>query len=137
MNDAGQLGNVGASADRVTQAVPVTDESGSALRDFVQVAVGTRHGCGRKQDGTLMCWGQSNRLGNGASSSEAQRFASEVRDVDDAIELAAGGSHTCVRRRSGQVQCWGDNNRGQLGVALMQIGGVASSAVPVDVVGLP
>jgi hypothetical protein len=138
-NDKGQLGNVGAAltATRAETAVPVTDQEGNPLVGFTQVAVGSKHGCGLRDDGTVMCWGQANRLGGGSSSSAAQAYATEVRDLDDAIDVAAGDGHTCVRRKSGQVQCWGDNNQGQLGVARLQIGGIASSAVPTNVSGLP
>jgi hypothetical protein len=136
-NDKGQLGNTSATASNVALAVPVTDDEGVPLSGFVQVGVSSTHGCGRTEAGTVMCWGQANRLGNAATGSAAQRYATEVKDVTDAIELAVGGSHSCVRRKNGQVQCWGDNNRGQLGVARQQIGGIASSAVPVNVAGLP
>ncbi|MCZ7682509.1 MAG: hypothetical protein M5U28_28425 [Sandaracinaceae bacterium] len=50
---------------------------------------------------------------------------------DPAVEVAAAWYHTCARRRSGRVFCWGDNTNGQLGD-----GGVLSSTVPVEVVGI-
>jgi alpha-tubulin suppressor-like RCC1 family protein len=134
-NGSGQLGNSSINATSIASAVPVTTQDGVAHGGFEQVAVGGTHACGRKSDGSVMCWGARGRLGNGGTGSAAQRFATTVRDIDDAIDIAAGINHTCVRRRSGQVQCWGDNNHGQLGIPPSGANPVATA--PVDVIGLP
>ncbi len=46
--------------------------------------------------------------------------------------VVAGYAHSCATDVAGKVFCWGDNSKGELGN-----GGTASSAVPVEVYGLP
>ena len=62
--------------------------------------------------------------------------AAPTRPTDGVIlDIAAGIKHTCalIQTTSGTImRCWGDNSSGQLGT-----GNTTSSAVPVDVVGLP
>jgi alpha-tubulin suppressor-like RCC1 family protein len=132
-NDTGQLGNPAVTENTLPHAVVVSDATGAPLGGVEQVAVGINHACARLSDGSVMCWGRRDRLGGGGTGSASQPFATPVRDIDDAIDIACGGSHSCVRTRSGQVRCWGDNAEGQLGVGP----GMASSAVPVEVLGLP
>jgi alpha-tubulin suppressor-like RCC1 family protein len=131
-NDTGQLGNPAVTGTTLPHAVVVSDATGAPLSGVEQVGVGFYHACARLSDGSVMCWGQRDRLGGGGTGSAAQPFATPVRDIDDAIDVACGGSHSCVRRKSGQVQCWGDNAEGQLGVV-----GMGAATTPVDVLGLP
>lgn len=123
----------GHSVVRAVAAYYGAQPNGAPIGDIEQVAVGADFACARRADGSVLCWGRSDRLGNGGTGSTAQRFATEVSDVDDAIEIAAGANHACVRRRSGQVQCWGDNAYGRLGVNPV----LTSAAEPVNVLGLP
>jgi hypothetical protein len=137
-NRLGMLGDPAAPLDELSEEpVVVSDEESNSLTGFVQVGVGDEHACGRREDGVVLCWGKTGALGNGGTGSGAQRFATEVRELDDAIDLAVGWDHACVRKRTGQVQCWGDNGEGQLGTNPIGGPGVASSPVPVDVIGLP
>jgi alpha-tubulin suppressor-like RCC1 family protein len=133
VNSTGQLGNPAITVGTSPRAVVVGDATGAPLSEVEQIAVGFYHACARLSNGSVMCWGQRDRLGGGGTGSAAQRFATPVRDIDDAIDVACGGNHSCVRRRSGQVQCWGENVEGQLGTGTSYM--IATE--PVEVVGLP
>ncbi|GAB3382029.1 PxKF domain-containing protein [Lysobacter fragariae] len=58
------------------------------------LAIGMRHTCGIRQDGTAMCWGDNY---DGVTKALKGPF----------IELSAGFDHTCGLRGDGSVACWG------------------------------
>jgi hypothetical protein len=64
--------------------------------DFVQIAIGGRHGCGLVSDGSLLCWG----LDSDGQLADASVGA-------DFMQIAAGGYHTCGIRTDGSLLCWG------------------------------
>jgi hypothetical protein len=82
-------------ADDMGQATPPPGQT------FTALAVGARHACGIKLDGTALCWGDP---GNGRLVPPATQAYTE---------LAAGGRHTCARKVDGKLECWGDNREGQ------------------------
>ncbi|MBL8612461.1 MAG: hypothetical protein JNL38_34285 [Myxococcales bacterium] len=79
---------------------------GPAPRD---VAVGARHACEVRADGSVACWGDNpyGELGDGTSDARAERRA--VVGLPPAAALTAGPSHTCALTRAGEVYCWGKN----------------------------
>jgi alpha-tubulin suppressor-like RCC1 family protein len=81
----------------------------------VQLGAGDNFACGRRVDGTVMCWGRGDdgRLGDGNANDAAKPIL--VRDIADAIDLAVGDDHSCIVRKSGTVSCWGENQYGQIG----------------------
>ena len=68
---------------------------------FVAIAVGARHFCGLREDGSTRCWGD-NAEGQ-AAPPEGERFTA----------VSAGAAHTCGLRGDGSAVCWGNNEHGQ------------------------
>lgn len=132
-NVFGDATDGGASSDGPAEAaiIPPT-EAGIPSIEVVQLSMGESFGCGRRIDGTVMCWGESRdsgELGDGLKLSSSIPVL--VKDVGDAVDLAAGQRHACVVRKSGIVSCWGYNQYRQLGE-----GSATDSPIPKDVVAL-
>ncbi len=107
-------------------------EAGIPSIDVQQLAAGYNFTCGRRIDGTVMCWGedtQVGRLGDGLKFSSSTPVL--VKDVTDAIDVAAGSGHACVVHKAGSVSCWGENAGRQLGD-----GTTTDSPTPLNVVQL-
>lgn len=87
--------------------------------DIVELALRGGHGCLRRANGDVYCWGRndSGQLGTGETTeSGASAFAVQpLQDIHDAVSLAIGSHHTCIRKRDGTVVCVGYNGYGQLG----------------------
>ncbi len=82
----------------------------------VALALGRRHSCARKSDGTLWCWGDNERGQLGVGSATDKLLPVQVNALgNDVAEVALGEFHSCARKSDGTVWCWGDNERGQLG----------------------
>ncbi len=81
----------------------------------LQIGAGDSYACGRRVDGTVMCWGRGDdgRLGNAAANDASKPVL--VKDMMDATDLSVGDDHACVVRKSGEVYCWGRNTYGQVG----------------------
>lgn len=106
----------GGTTDGSIDGGPPVPEAGIPSVEVQQLAMGTEFGCGRRIDGTVMCWGlngDSGELGDGTLTPSSQPVL--VKDVNDATDLAVGQHHGCIVRRSGTVSCWGENSSRQLG----------------------
>lgn len=82
----------------------------------VQIGMGSNYGCGRRSDGTVMCWGATQvgpELGDGLQIASSTPVL--ATGVTDAVDLSVGQHHVCVVRRGGGVACWGYNEFRQLG----------------------
>jgi alpha-tubulin suppressor-like RCC1 family protein len=109
--------------------------------DVAELATGVgNHGCARKTNGTVMCWGYGNdgALGDGNFVFESGPVV--VADLNDAVELAVGIRHACARRTNGEVVCWGSLREGMVGdgrlaPAVSDVA-LASAPKPVAVKGL-
>lgn len=99
--------------------------------EVVQIGVGDDFACGRRADGTVMCWGSGDngRLGDNLDTSTSKPAL--VKDLNDAIDLSVGDDHACAVRRDNTVVCWGENEARQLGD-----GSQNSSLIPRAVVNL-
>lgn len=95
---------LGSVADRWTP-VPIGSDT-----NWVQIATGLEHTCGRKRDDTLYCWGGTagDAIGRGRRSPARIGFR-RWRDV------SVGHLHACGVRLDGTLWCWGWNVAGQLG----------------------
>lgn len=112
-NELGQL----AAAPSAGSAMPleVVDRAGLAI-DATAVAEGATHGCAKKRDNSLWCWGSngSGELGDGTVSPTA--LLTEVATLGKRVSAAAAGSRvTCARLDDGSVSCVGLNDKGQAG----------------------
>lgn len=127
---SGQLGDgrVGDGSDLHAQPTPTRvlaaeGDEADHWQDWVDVATGEFHTCGRREDGSLWCWGSNvhGQLGNGDSGLSPQPVrvvADEDGDDDpwnDWVEVTAGGTHTCGRRDDDTLWCWGWREHGRLG----------------------
>jgi alpha-tubulin suppressor-like RCC1 family protein len=81
----------------------------------VQIGVGDDFACGRRADGTVMCWGSGTlgQLGDNLDTHASRPVL--VKDLNDAIELSVGDDHACAVRKDATVVCWGQNDLRQLG----------------------
>lgn len=122
----------GGATDGSLDGGDASAEAGIPSIEVQQLAAGDDFTCGRRVDGTVMCWGEDNptgRLGDGLKFSSSVPVL--VKDVSDAIDVAAGPDHACVIHRSGSVSCWGSNDGRELGD-----GTTTTSPTPVNVVQL-
>ena len=84
------------------------------ISDATAIAVGLKHACMVRRDGTVWCWGNNEAAqlgGGGASSARPVRVALPAR----ATGVAAGKRSTCARLEDRRWYCWGENRSGQIG----------------------
>lgn len=82
--------------------------------DVRKIALGERHGCAIKIDGSVWCWGngQFGQLGDGRT--EVAGAPAPVPGLESVVDLAAGNDHTCAQTEDGGVLCWGLGRQGQI-----------------------
>ena len=113
-NSYGQLAADPTSVSSMATPTHLAD----AGSDNVEVAIHL-HGCARKQDGAVWCWGRNDwgQVGDGTQQSVApQAHPQPVKVLGSAVQMTIGKLHTCAVKTNGQVRCWGRNSRGQLGI---------------------
>lgn len=113
----------GTSARRTTPTNVTGLTSGIAA-----IAVGFRHACALKTDGTVWCWGSNDNRQIGDGTTTGRMSPVQVSGLTDVVGLASGGHalHTCARAVSGALRCWGYN-----GTATLGDGTTANRATPV------
>lgn len=102
-----------------------------ALQGSIQVEASRFHGCMRRSNGEMLCWGdnQTGALGDGSTrTSTVPLLVQGLRDIED---IAVSTQASCALRLSGEVWCWGSNTYGLLGDATSQ-----ASSIPRRVPGL-
>lgn len=90
-------------------------EPGQAAPAGGSLAVGMRHACLLRVDGTIWCWGRNadGQLGDGTTID--RNTPVRVGAYTDWTSVAAGNDHTCGLRAGGTAWCWGRNDTGQIG----------------------
>lgn len=113
-NALGQVGN-----GTMTTPITTPTTTNPNFFDWLQVAAGSHHSCGRRQNNTVFCWGDNSagQLGTGMPASSPGPV--QATGILDAAEVATGSMHSCARHLDGRVSCWGDNSAGQLGTGDM------------------
>ena len=127
-DDHGQVGDGGPNAHR---SVPV--RVGGAT-DWLEVAAGWSHTCGRRAPGRLYCWGadDAGQVGNGGpGTSDQPRPVAVLSALSDWRAVSAGTGHTCARRANDHLFCWGWDGSGELGDGAPN----NNESIPVEVFG--
>ena len=109
-NVYGQLGTgMSGHADTPTREATLSS-------DWEQVAVGSKHSCGLKTDGSLWCWGDNSygQLGTGDTDNRNQPIQ-ESTGASDWAQVTVGGAHKCAIKEDGSLWCWGHNRDRQIG----------------------
>jgi alpha-tubulin suppressor-like RCC1 family protein len=83
--------------------------------DWIDVAAGPDHSCGRTLDGALWCWGNGSigQLGTGGTTASATPV--QVGTALDWTAIAVNYSGGCGLRGAGDLYCWGANQYGDVG----------------------
>ena len=101
------------SVDGGTDGPP---EAGIPSIPLEQIGMGSNFACGRRSDGTVMCWGATDiggELGDGRQIASSTPVL--ATGINDAADVSVGQHHVCVAHKSGTVSCWGYNEYRQLG----------------------
>ncbi|MBW2526374.1 MAG: hypothetical protein JRI23_19495 [Deltaproteobacteria bacterium] len=100
-----------------SECVPTPQPMPGLDSGVAELALGEGHGCARRTDGTVVCWGDNShgQLGQ-ADLSMVATSPQQVPGLSGVSQLWAGTSHNCALLDSpGQVVCWGRNDRAQVG----------------------
>ena len=76
------------------------------LVDAVEVSRFSDHGCARRVDGTVVCWG-SNSSGQLGSDGDRTGTARPVMDLTGVTDIATTNETSCAVKSDGTVWCWG------------------------------
>jgi alpha-tubulin suppressor-like RCC1 family protein len=96
-------------------AVPA-DFRGDGVTQYAQVHMGEwDHGCARKPNGTLWCWGGNTYGQIGDGTTIARSTPVQVGTATDWVTADMGQVSGCGIRGLGVLYCWGNNDYGQVG----------------------
>ena len=77
------------------------------------------HGCARKKDGQLWCWGRNDQgqVGNDTRDQDPPHAHPTPEKISSNVaQVTIGKFHSCLLKTSGKAKCWGKNSNGQLGI---------------------
>jgi len=85
------------------------------ITDATAIAVGLKHACMVRRDGSVWCWGndEAAQLGDGGGQNSARPV--RVALPGRSITVVAGKRSTCARLDDRRWYCWGENRNGQIG----------------------
>jgi alpha-tubulin suppressor-like RCC1 family protein len=94
-----------------------TGDGGPTKSCATEVALGRKHACALRDDGTVWCAGDNThgQLANGNAGASATFV--QIPDIAGATALSSGWGHSCAVLAGGSPWCWGENGDGQLGAA--------------------
>jgi alpha-tubulin suppressor-like RCC1 family protein len=108
---AGRLGQGALQDGKTLPPGPVGTDT-----DFVAVGVHWFHGCARRLNGTLACWGRNQEGQLGAGDLLLRDTPTPVLEPSNWSAFAVGRFHTCGISQ-GLIYCWGMNDTGALGLS--------------------
>lgn len=129
-NLVGQVGDGTSGPDNGrTMPVPVGPWGGGPVAsDWAVGEVGDSHGCGRRLDGSMWCWGgrKQSQLGDDDALGDCpEPNPTECASTTPVAVTPAGtgawgdpelgAEHTCALQDDGTLWCWGQNLQSQLG----------------------
>jgi alpha-tubulin suppressor-like RCC1 family protein len=83
---------------------------------FAEIDIGDSHGCVRKSDGGVLCWGStaSSRMGKKVKKTDPPRQLkpTAVAGLPKATQLAVEAQYSCIVGDDTKVYCWGDPPNG-------------------------
>jgi alpha-tubulin suppressor-like RCC1 family protein len=109
-NSFGQLG-AAPQSNPVTAPAQVGTDTG-----YVQISIDTFSACGRKTDGTALCWGRNAEGQLGVGDTRDRYAPAMVGAPGTWASVSVGRFHSCFGRADGSAYCAGENSMGQLGV---------------------
>lgn len=119
----------------------LTAVEATTLDGWVELDSAETYACGRRDDGSVYCWGSARAGGLGAGRWRQERAFAKVLDGATALAVGWNGTDADPGRDDGdldlacatvggRVHCWGDNRDGQLAQ-----GGFTRSPQPSEVAG--
>jgi len=129
-NNVGQLG---ASTNNAPARDPnfVTNESGAAISDVVEIDAGNKHSIALRSDGRVLLWGDNSFGQLAVESIPTSTQPLLLSAVSNVLKIAAGDNFNMALLQDRSLVSWGANGSGQLG-----IGGSSPRQEPSIVVGV-
>ena len=117
-NNIGKLGN-GLTDDSSVPVVVNVAGLPASDKAFVSITVGESYTCALTVSQKIYCWGDSNLLGNGTSSSSSVPVLVDTTNLPVGYKafksVTAGTYHACAIASNDKAYCWGNGNSGELG----------------------
>ena len=83
--------------------------------EYISISTGKDFSCALTKDGSVRCWGRSDRSQLGRQEVAVSHRPGKVFNLTGATAIALGSSHACAILKEKTLQCWGDNTFGQVG----------------------
>lgn len=102
-NQSGQLGN-----GTLTWEPGLTPVSVVGLTDVTAIAAGFSFACALLKYGTVKCWGNKDRVGDGDETNRKDRLTPvSVAGITNATAISAADGSACALLKDGTAKCWG------------------------------
>lgn len=106
------------SAGRSGQPANVVNETSPTQvgtdKDWQELSIGEDHGCARKQDNSLWCWGSDSQGALGLNLGSGNIPPTQVGNLRTWTKVVAGDQNSCGLRSDHSLWCWGYNGSGQM-----------------------
>lgn len=86
----------------------------ASLTSITKIA-GRNHSCALTAAGEVLCWGDSNDVGQLGTNAPATTPSKVGGLASKVVDIAVGHAFSCAAYDTGEAACWGYNQRGQIG----------------------